>query len=151
MNYIKNFKNNFNESSLLIKILFIFLFIFIILMLYCLIKKKDLISTQLSKQISAENQSNESAELTMYYVNWCGYCKKSKPEFEKLMKYDGQIIYDNLVSINMIDCDKNKELAEQENITSYPTIKLKHNNNMYVYNGERTESALMDFLKEKLD
>ena len=95
-------------------------------------------------------KEHDTAKITMYHTEWCGYCKKAMPEFKKLKEYDGQIINDSILHVNIVDCDEETELAEKENITSFPTIKLEHKSKTHEYEGERTFKGFMDFLKKKM-
>ena len=92
----------------------------------------------------------DTATITMYHVEWCGYCKKAMPEFKKLKDYHGQIINDSILHVKIVDCDEETELAKKENITSFPTIKLEHKEETHEYEGERTFNGFMDFLKNKM-
>ena len=92
----------------------------------------------------------DTATITMYHVDWCGYCKKAMPEFKKLKEYHGQIINDSILHVKIVDCDEETELAEKENIKSFPTIKLNHKSKTHEYDGDRTFKGFMDFLKKKM-
>ena len=120
---------------------------------YCIYNRKNLIKTQELKELTyhEEFENPNQCSLIMYHVEWCGYCKRAMPEFKKVMQYDGQILYGNMMNIKMLDCDKNPTITKKEKIESYPTIKLKHNNKTYVYEGERTKQGLLDYLKNMLE
>lgn len=115
----------------------------IIVIVYCVFFSKKHTET-----FSVEEPA--TATITMYHVDWCGYCKKAMPEFKKLQDYHGQIINDSILHVKLVDCDEETELAEKENITSFPTIKLEHKSKTHEYDGERTFQGLMDFLKKKM-
>ena len=90
-----------------------------------------------SFQIEAfDNNSLESPEFVMYYADWCGHCQKTKPEFIELMES-----YNGPVKLSMVDCDKNKEEAEKEQIKGFPTIRYYPNGkggDYQEYSGGRT-------------
>jgi thiol-disulfide isomerase/thioredoxin len=87
--------------------------------------------------------------FVLFYTNWCGHCKKIKPEFEKLATAH----IDN-VSIAMIDCEdaSNKSLVEKQKISGYPTIRYYEaggmNNSFKEYTGSRTYDAFMEYLRQ---
>ena len=92
--------------------------------IYNLLKELLVINNNIISKISQvkPNKINPLKNtLILFYVNWCGYCKKFKPEWllikEKLKdKY-------NIISI---DCDNKKysEIVKYFNITGYPTVKF---------------------------
>lgn len=59
--------------------------------------------------------------MTLFYVDWCGHCKKVKPTWNQFMdKYKSR----DDVNVVAIDCEKHKDLAKRFNISGYPTIKI---------------------------
>lgn len=84
--------------------------------------------------------------FVMYYANWCGHCKRTKPEFQKLMdNYNGNI------KVAMIDCEssENKDLVENQQIKGFPTIRYYPNGiseNYEDYNGGRSYSDFVQYL-----
>jgi thiol-disulfide isomerase/thioredoxin len=68
---------------------------------------------------------NGSPQVTLYYVNWCGFSKKILPEWEKLEKF----MKDKPnVTINKIDCEKSGNMCD--NIKGYPTIIITKDDNV---------------------
>ena len=99
-----------------------------------------------SFQIEAFKNESESKYFVMYFAEWCGHCKRTKPEFQKLMNdYKGDI------KIIMIDAesDENKELVKSQNIGGFPTIRyypLGINDNFKDYEGGRTYVDFIQYL-----
>jgi len=96
----------------------------------------------LKGSINFEAFENSQPAFIMYYAEWCGHCKRTKPEFQKLKES-----YSGSVKIDMIDCEdpKNAELVKQQNIKGFPTIRYYPNGlseNHQEYSGNRT---LFDF------
>ena len=70
-----------------------------------------------------ETFSNNECVVRMFYVNWCGHCKKSKPEFQQFMQY---------------------------NVKGYPTIIAHLNGKNIDYEGERNTSGFDTWLNSIL-
>jgi len=68
---------------------------------------------------NAQNDMNSPA-FVMYYAEWCGHCKRTKPEFQKLIES-----YSGPVKVMMVDCEahENATLVKQQNIKGFPTIR----------------------------
>jgi thiol-disulfide isomerase/thioredoxin len=86
----------------------------------------------------------------MYYVDWCGYCKKAKPEFEKLIQN-----YKGIIQIKMMDAeaDENKELVHSQNIRTFPTIRYYPSGIQYDYqdyNENRNYNDFINYLSNKI-
>jgi protein disulfide-isomerase-like protein len=93
-----------------------------------------------------ENDKNEPC-FVMFYAPWCGYCKKTMPEWDKL-----ESSYKKC-PILKVNCDENKELAKIHNVQSYPTIKylpkgLNSSDGAKDYEGNRTMSDFSKFLDQ---
>lgn len=93
-----------------------------------------------------DNNADTQPTFVMYYADWCGHCKRAKPEFEKLMQtYKGDI---KLAMINS-ELPENKELVKQQRINGFPTIRYYPtglNSAFQDYSGARTYSDFVQYL-----
>lgn len=135
------------KKNLGLNICIVLFVVFLIVLGYTILNKDDLINIQETKQKNIrEYYSNNTSSFTMYYADWCPHCVDTKPHFKKLM----DSTWKNKVSINMVDCEKDKKTAEAEGIEGFPTIKFVKNNKQVMYEGERTYSGFNTFLKENV-
>jgi len=102
-----------------------------------------------SFQIEAfENQQESNGCFVMFYAPWCGHCKTTKPEFEKL-----QESYKGPIKIIAIDCDddKNKELVSKHDVKGFPTIRYYKDGlegEYTEYNGGRTADDFKEYISQ---
>ena len=141
-----NYLNEFMGLSITYKLCILFVTLFVIIFIYCLINRVDLLDIQNSK---LESFSSNSPTFTMYYTDWCGYCKKAKPEFKRCIETSPTINNVN-ITYEMVDCEKNKEKAQLAGVNSYPTFILNVNGENRVYKGPRKFEAFNHFLQENI-
>lgn len=89
----------------------------------------------------------ESPKVMLFYATWCGHCEKylSSGLFDKVSgSKDVQG-----VSFQKLDADKNEDLREKYDVTSFPTILGINNKGEKVgFEGNRNmESDLISFAK----
>ena len=80
--------------------------------------------------------------LVLFYADWCGHCKKMKPEWEKFengqygkycKKYESK--------------DITSEMSERYGVQGYPTILLlKDGEVVQKYEGERNTNSFEEFI-----
>lgn len=99
--------------------------------------------------------SNKTATMMLFYVDWCPHCKTAKPEWDSLKtQYDGEQI--NGYTINFIEynCTNESEevsqLMDKYKIEGYPTIKLIKDNQVVEYDAKPTKSTMEQFLNTVL-
>ena len=99
-----------------------------------------------SSPVSFLNDIKNKTVCVLFYNSNCGYCKELKPEWDKAeAKLNEQMVAVDLTESN----DSVNEIQKKYNITSYPTIVILTNGVITnTYNGERTESALMEYVKQ---
>ena len=97
------------------------------------------------------SSTSSSYKLVMYYADWCGHCKRAKPEFAKLGAT--QTIGGKVVEIQAVNPDTNPEAVEGKDIRGYPTIHLYSPKGALLqdYQGERTEEGFVEFLKQNVN
>lgn len=95
--------------------------------------------------------------LIKFHTPWCGYCVRSKPEYEKLSNELYQV--KNKIIIAKLDCEKYEDFIQNEfnlfskgpKIQGYPTILLyKDGVYLYTYEGDRSVNSLQMFLSKFL-
>jgi len=107
------------------------------------------------EHIPVNQNSNKTATLMLFYVDWCPHCKTAKPEWEALKsKYEGKSI--NGYTVNFVEYNCTEETAEvsqlmdKYHIEGYPTIKLLKDNQVIEYDAKPTKSTMEQFLNTVL-
>ena len=112
---------------------------------------KLLISLSLSLAARAVDQIDEDAFRNTIETNnvfmafvapWCGHCQALKPVFEALEP----ALSDLGLVIATVDATENQELAASYKVQGYPTILYFSHGAHITYSGERTESAITDWI-----
>lgn len=68
-----------------------------------------------SREIDLEGKKG----IVLFYADWCGYCKRYKPDFQRL--YD-EFKDNKSVVIRAVHCPDNQRKCADFGITSYPTV-----------------------------
>jgi protein disulfide-isomerase-like protein len=87
--------------------------------------------------------------VALFYADWCGHCQSFKPEFEKAMeKLNGQTDNKgNKLRLIKVDCDVEKALAKEYDVSGYPTVKILYDDGtVSEYGGERSYEGLRKYL-----
>ena len=95
--------------------------------------------------------SNKTAEMMLFYVDWCPHCKTAKPEWENLKsEYEGKQINGYSLIFSEYNCTaetaENEELMNKYKIEGYPTIKLLKDSQVIEYDAKPTKSTMEQFL-----
>jgi len=102
-----------------------------------------------------EHFSNNNADVKMFYVDWCGHCKTTKPGYRQFMQqYNDTQVNKKNVRVEMINCEENEtnaQLASQYNVKGYPTIIATVDGHNYVYaNSDKSAEGFGTWLKSLL-
>ena len=90
-------------------------------------------------RIANQVGSGKPKSLTLYWAEWCPHCHDLMPEWEKLGDgYKG-------IKIEAIE-----EQDSNVKVNGYPTIIYRDGKNIEKYEGERSKTAILNFLKNKL-
>lgn len=104
---------------------------------------------KLNKEFLNKNSLNNEDILIMYfYTDWCPYCKKAEPEWEKFKQYVNNINNTNDYKIDLvsINCDEKKDIADKYEIDGYPTVKLIYKDTTYDFDAKVTKENLVELL-----
>ena len=148
---INNMMSNMSRNQLVLLIVVLVIIIAISLYyLYSCIRNSEV--EYFSDDDIAEDFANNDVVVRMFHVKWCGYCKRAKPDFMKFMQQnDGKIINGRKISIEMVDCEENKNneaLAKRFGVQGYPTfIMTKDGQNKSYEGADRSPKGFLSWVK----
>ena len=92
----------------------------------------------------------DEARLYFFYTNWCGWSKKTMPEWEALEQKLQTTPYFGNTKITpvRVDAETDRKTAMLYEVEGYPTIMLETSDRIYDYTGKRTSDELITFLRE---
>jgi thiol-disulfide isomerase/thioredoxin len=95
--------------------------------------------------------SDKSATIYYFYTEWCPYCKKARPEWDKFKDiYSNESINGYTLEFIEVDCDKDEATAGKFKIEGYPTIKLIKDGKIIEYDAKPKFETLETFVKSSL-
>jgi len=97
--------------------------------------------------INKTNDSKNDITVIYFYTDWCPYCKKSKPEWNKFKELIKLQDSNKNIEFKEIDCDKNEQMANKYKIEGYPTIKLIYNGEVYDFDAKPESQTLVEFVQ----
>ena len=82
--------------------------------------------------------------LAMFYTNWCGFCKKLKPQYSlAATEAKGKHV---IVAVDM-ERPENNQMRKRFNITGFPTLLyFEDGQPKYQFEGENTKDGIIAFL-----
>lgn len=95
------------------------------------------------------NPTKGECVVALFYADWCPHCQHFKPDFKQAMgalngKTDKK---GKKLRLEMVDCDANKDIAREYDVSGYPTVKILGDDGTQVeYGGERTFEGLRKYL-----
>jgi thiol-disulfide isomerase/thioredoxin len=94
------------------------------------------------KQQKAQSGGGERVNVILFKAEWCGWCKKFQPTWEKLEKF-----YSSKYNFTTYDADKNTKEVEKYEVDGFPSIKFEYKGKVVPYEGDRSESHLIQVLE----
>lgn len=80
-------------------------------------------------------------------ADWCGHCKKSAPEFNKLLSASPITLKDgSKATVKILDADKDKSELSQYKVKGFPTVLIVGGGQTTEYPGERNAGSIIEFL-----
>lgn len=86
---------------------------------------------------------NNKIEVLYFYTDWCYFCKKFTPEWNKFKNKCDACNYIKYIEIDENEYEKN---FKKYNINEYPTILIKYNNKLLEYNEERNAEKIYKYI-----
>lgn len=112
---------------------------------------KDTVFNANRENATSDPNSNKTAQMMLFFVDWCPHCKTAKPEWESLKsEYEGKQINGYTVTFTEYNCtaetSENEELMNKYKIEGYPTIKLLKGGQVIEYDAKPTKVTMEQFL-----
>lgn len=89
---------------------------------------------------NSEDKPKQDTKVVLFFAPWCGHCKSVVPVWDSLAQK-----YKNVVKV---DCDANPDIAQQEKVRGFPTIRAYVNNEAVEYQGDRSAASLEAFVSQ---
>jgi thioredoxin-like negative regulator of GroEL len=126
----------------------ILLIIFLILIIFLYINYN---SNKNNSNTETFKINTPDAQMKVYYTNWCGHSRNllnqiNTPEFQSVYN-----TVSNKCPLVLVDCEKDAQMCASNSINGYPTILLFNKDQVLPYDGERTASAMVNFVNSKLN
>lgn len=99
--------------------------------------------------------TTKTANLMLFYTDWCPHCTQAKPEWESLKtEYDGKIINGYTLVMSEYNGESKtpeiQEMLDKYNVEGWPTIKLVKDNQVIEYDAKPNKATLLTFLNTVL-
>jgi thiol-disulfide isomerase/thioredoxin len=95
-----------------------------------------------------------TANLYFFYTDWCGFSQKAMPEWEALEEalQTTPVFGTTKVTAVRVNAeeDAGRKTSQLYEVNGFPSIKLETSSILRDYEGKRTASALLQFLRETL-
>ena len=112
-----------------------------------MVSKKKPLKSKSSKKSHKLKSSGGNKKKTIYYfyADYCGYCKRFDPLFNKLKRK-----YRKNINLKKIDGKKpkNQKLITDYGIKLFPTLIVKETKKPYI--GDRNEKDLIRYIKSSI-
>jgi thiol-disulfide isomerase/thioredoxin len=100
---------------------------------------------------SGSSAPPEVPTFTMFYADWCGHCKKAKPDFVEFMGDGTKTIGSKTVKIEMVNADSGNPKVEAFQVKGYPTFCLQTTDGKITeFKGKRETAGYLEFLNTQL-
>jgi thiol-disulfide isomerase/thioredoxin len=97
----------------------------------------------------------KTAEMFLFYVDWCPHCKTAKPEWNDLKaEYENKQINGYNVIFTEVNCTNEspeiEKMMDTYKIDGFPTIKLLKDGQVIEYDAKPTKETMEQFLNTVL-
>lgn len=107
------------------------------------------------EQVPAGSNPSKTAELMLFYADWCPHCKAAKPIWNDLKaEYESKGVNGYKLIFTEVDCSEEsaevEKMMNQYSVEGYPTIKLIKDGQVIDYDAKITKETLDKFLNTVL-
>ena len=98
-----------------------------------------------------EKDVKDGKKLVLLYADWCGHCKKLKPDWDALSSEMNTNTQTKMIKVNVGENDeKSKEINEKYQLKGFPTIVLLDKGELVeTYEGNRNIKSIKSFINSK--
>ncbi|XP_067138562.1 protein disulfide-isomerase A4-like [Centruroides vittatus] len=101
----------------------------------------------LTKENFTETVNKAEIILVEFYAPWCGHCKRLAPEYERAARQLAN--RSPPIPLAKVDGIAEKELANQYEVSGWPTLLIFRRGQKYTYDGPRDESGIVKHMIEQ--
>ena len=113
--------------------------------------------TNLSQALTAETFEGflKQHELSVvnFFAPWCIWCRRFEPVYLKTASEVPDLHFHGHARLAQVDCVANQAFCFQQSIRAYPTVRMYKDGDaskFELFTGERTDGALLGFIKEQM-
>lgn len=153
MDRIKELVGKLAKPRTLMILVVIFIFVAAGLFAYNKYVKPQMNPKYVANSEFNQAQGDGDKEAVIYYftADWCPVSKRVFPQWEKFVsEYDGNNINGYTLRTRVVDCEREKEFADKQNIEGYPTVKLMYDNQVVEYDANVKYDTLVEFVNTSL-
>ena len=153
--FVDNLKTTVSNNKITIIAIFAFIGLAVYLYFtYMAPKLKPAFNANEEKR-NGDDNGNKTAEMLLFYVDWCPHCKTAKPAWNDLKsEYENRTINGYKVIFTEVNCTTESAEVEQMmnkyKIDGFPTIKLLKDGQIIEYDAKPTKETMEQFLNTVL-
>ena len=153
---LNDIKSKLGKSAGNTQFLFILLIAVLFLIAALFIYRRNVASKVNKKYVPNNEFSNKpsgltSADIYLFYTEWCPHCKTAKPIWEDFKsQMSGKKINGITLVFHEVDCDKDTETSDKFNVKGFPTIKLMKGTQIIEYDAKPSTENLIEFVNSAL-
>lgn len=109
-------------------------------------------TTSTDSDTQAAANSGKEALIYFFHADWCPHCKKAQPEWDAFkMSQHNKLKNGYIIKCISVDCTNDnestaKQLINEYNIESYPTVKMVKENTTIDYDASVKTASLQKFI-----
>ena len=139
----------FTNWKILFSVLGVILFISLLVMF---LKKRSVVYENFQDD---KNSTPKTAEIMLFYADWCPHCKTAKPEWEQVKtEFQGKTVNGHQLMFKEVNCTEESpesaKLMKDFKVEGFPTIKLVKDGQTVDFSAKPTKSTLTQFINSAI-